>query len=270
MLDDLTGIEVMEKLTIVSRRPRDSKHFRDVITLGYRLRSKGAQVAVRLLEHWSGETLDVADGQWESALNTWRDWFHQKWPDQEKIADYKNSEKIGRYSVEELLVSVEQAGTGDLHRGREVYTKAQCANCHQFANHGQGLGPDLTSLAQRFSLREAIESTMNPSHVIPDRYASKKIVTVDGNQFSGMAVLQADGSYFVLQSDGKRIRIAAEDIEDVKESSTSAMPEGLLDSLSISEINDLFTFLMPTKQQQTAGSHKDNNSVSQAEVTPIR
>jgi putative heme-binding domain-containing protein len=270
VLDDLTGIEVMEKLTGVSRRPRNSKHFRDVITLGYRLRSEGAQVAVRLLEHWSGEKLELADGQWESALNTWRDWFHQKWPDQDEIVSQQNSEKVGRYSVAQLLVSFENTGAGDLHRGREVFTKAQCANCHQFANHGQGMGPDLTSLAQRFSLREAIESTIDPSHVIPDRYASKKIVTVDGNQFSGMAVLQADGSYFVLQSDGKRIRVAAEEIEDVKESATSAMPEGLLDSLSISEINDLFTFLMPPKQQQTVGSSQDNNSVSQAETAPIR
>jgi putative heme-binding domain-containing protein len=270
VLDDLTGIEVMLKLSGIPRRPRDAKYFRDVIVLGYRLRDQGASATVRLLEHWSGEKPDNSAGPWESTMNTWRDWFHQKWPEQEEIIVSTHSEEFGRYSVAQLLTGIEEIGAGDSQRGHEVFTKAQCAKCHQFERNGQGFGPDLTSLAQRFSLREAIESTINPSKVIPDRYASKKILTVDGNQYSGMALLQGDGSYLVLQSDGKRIRIAAKEVEEVKESATSAMPEGLLDSLSMAEINDLYSYLMPAKRQQTAGNRQENNSVSQADAAPMR
>lgn len=269
-LDDLIGIEVMDKLTAVSRRPRDAKHFRDVISLGYRLRGDGANATVRLLEHWSGEQLAVTSGSWESTMNTWRDWFHQRWPDAEKIVATKSTENVGRYSVEQLLVQLESSEPGNAQRGHKIFTTAQCAKCHQFEKTGQGIGPDLTSLVQRFSLREAIESTIDPSHVVPDRYASKKILTTDGNQFSGMAVLQADGAYSVLQSNGERVRIAADEIEAVSESSTSAMPEGLLDPFSISEINDLFSYLMPARKQQTANNAKQDNSVSRAETTPIR
>jgi putative heme-binding domain-containing protein len=109
---------------------------------------------------------------------------------------------------------------------------------------GQNVGPDLTSLAQRFSTREILESTLDPSKVVADRYSSKIVLTADGKQFNGMAINQSDGAIVVLQSDGKRVRIPAEDIEAVKPSAVSAMPTGLLDGLSESEVADLMAFLM--------------------------
>ena len=132
---------------------------------------------------------------------------------------------------------------GNVQRGHEIFTKAQCASCHRVGVHGESVGPDLTNLAQRFSLREMIESTIDPSKVIPARYASKTIQTVTGNQITGMAVEQSDGSYFILQSNGQRVRVKADEISQIKDSRVSAMPHGLLDNLSESEINDLFAFL---------------------------
>ena len=58
-----------------------------------------------------------------------------------------------------------------------------------------------------------------------------------------MAVEQSDGSYFILQSNGQRVRVKADEISQIKDSRVSAMPHGLLDNLSESEINDLFAFL---------------------------
>ena len=109
---------------------------------------------------------------------------------------------------------------------------------------GQNSGPDLTSLAQRFSTREVLDATLEPSKLISDRYASKIVLSTDGQQYSGMAMEQSDGAYVILQSDGKRIRIPAEKIEEVRESQVSVMPSGLLDNLSMSEIADLVAFMM--------------------------
>jgi len=268
ILDDLTGIEVLEKLTTVSRRPRDPKHFSDVISLGYRMHGEGTDAAVRLLEHWSGERMDVQSSDWKTKLGTWHTWYDQKFPQGEAIQVSQQQQPVGRYSVSQLLTNM-QTGLGNAQRGHDVFSKAQCATCHRVGNLGENVGPDLTNLAQRFSMREAIESTIDPSKVIPDRYASKKIMTTDGNQFAGMAVQQADGSYFILQNDGKRIRIKADDVDQVAESTTSAMPAGLLDGLSESEIKDLFTFMMQSQQQATASSRTQSETVSQVEVAPV-
>ena len=252
-------MEVLDKLATVSRRPQEAQHYYDVISLGYRLRSDGSASVIRLLEHWSGQETQVQSNQWLSRLNSWRLWYETQFPGAEKISLATSEVPIGRYSVNGLLTSIQTSASGDVRRGHEIFTKAQCASCHRVGTHGESVGPDLTNLAQRFSMREAVESTIDPSKVVPPRYASKTILTVDGNQFSGMAVKQADGSYFMLQSDGSRVRVQANQISQISESKVSAMPLGLLDNLSESEINDLFAFMM---QQQPAASVANSRTIT--------
>jgi len=233
-LDDLTGIEVLDKLSSVSRRPQEAQHYNDVISMGYRIRSQGADSVINLLEHWSGEKTSVQSNQWLTRLNSWR--------------------PLGRYSVNGLLTSLQASDGGSASRGHAVFTKAQCANCHRVGVHGESFGPDLTNLSQRFSMREVVESTINPSKVIPARYASKTILTTDGDQFTGMAIKQADDSYFILQSDGRRLRVKATEVSQAKDSKVSAMPHGLLDNFSEVEINDLFAFMMQKPEANVANA----------------
>ena len=256
VLDDLTGIEVLDKLTTVSRRPQEAQHYHDVISLGYRLRAEGSAPVIRLLEHWSGEKTQIKTNQWLTRLNSWRTWYEEEFPDGEPISLATSENPIGRYSVNGLLASIQTSEGGDPVRGHEIFNKAQCASCHRVGVHGESVGPDLTNLAQRFSLREAVESTVDPSKVVPARYASKTIVTVDGDQITGMAVEQANGSYSILQSDGRQIRVNANEISQIRESRVSAMPHGLLDNFSEVEINDLFAFMM----QQPAASVADSRT----------
>ena len=245
-LDDLTAREVLQKLTKVSRRPREPKYFRDVIELGYRLRTQGADEAIQLLEHWTGQQPALDNSNWQEQMNGWKVWFQTSWPDQPELTE-EQSQPSNQRSVEQVLGYLEQNGMGDAERGQHLFTTAQCATCHQLRGIGQNVGPDLSTVALRFSQRELLEATLEPSKVIPDRYASKILLTIDGKQFHGMAVEQPDDSMVILQSDGKRVRVPADDIEEIKDSELSAMPAGLLDELSLSEISDLMAFMMQTK-----------------------
>jgi hypothetical protein len=60
----------------------------------------------------------------------------------------------------------------------------------------------------------------------------------------------------VLQKDGKRVRIPADEIEEIKDSSVSAMPAGLLDGFSETDVRDLFAYLM----QNSGASSSDNDA----------
>ena len=111
------------------------------------------------------------------------------------------------------------------------------------------MGPDLTGLGNRFSLRESIESTVHPSKAISDRYQAKTILTVDGRVMNGIARRQADESYLVWLKDGRSVTVAPSEVEELKESKQSTMPEGLLDSLTTSEINDLFAYLLEPRRE---------------------
>jgi hypothetical protein len=54
----------------------------------------------------------------------------------------------------------------------------------------------------------------------------------------------------VLQSNGQKLRVPKDSIEDVTPTKKSAMPENLLNALSLEEIADLFAFLGESPRAQ--------------------
>ncbi len=142
---------------------------------------------------------------------------------------------------------------GSAEYGRKLFAKAQCINCHRFGARGDGIGPDLSTVSRRFQKKEILESILFPSQVISDQYASKTVLTTDGRSITGLAAPQADGSLIVLQSNGQKASIQAADIEKIIPSKVSAMPEGLLNSLTLEEIADLFSYLNQSAEANVAG-----------------
>ena len=243
-LDDLTSSDVLHKLAKVGQRPKEAKHYQQAIEVGYRLRGDGAHLAADLLHHWSGQTEADDTPDWRIRLATWTAWYESNFPNGEAIATDINQKTIGVYSTAAIVDQIEKSGLGDAVAGKHIFEKANCAACHRVGNQGRSGGPELTDIATRFSLREAVEATVNPSAVVSDRYRSKRILTVDGIVHEGMTMEQTDGSYVLLDQQGKRIRIDANDVQEIGDSSHLAMPEGLLDGLSTTEVSDLMAYLM--------------------------
>lgn len=57
----------------------------------------------------------------------------------------------------------------------------------------------------------------------------------------------------VLQSDGGKETLPADEIEEIELSKTSTMPEGLLNPLTLEQVADLFAFLMEGSNGNMAG-----------------
>ena len=84
------------------------------------------------------------------------------------------------------------------------------------------------------------------------------ILTDEGQTFAGMAAENSDGSWLVLQADGKRVRIEKDSVEDIKESELSPMPAQLLDSLTMEEIADLMAFLDQGDSYQSSNAESSD------------
>ena len=63
-----------------------------------------------------------------------------------------------------------------------------------------------------------------------------------------------NGSWIVLKSDGERMSVSADEVEDVADLQQSAMPEGLLNNLSPRDVADLLRFLESEKLGRVADS----------------
>jgi putative heme-binding domain-containing protein len=249
LLEPPAGREICAKLTEVDQAPQEPESIRQAILLGLRMRQKepekpdAAANALGLLQYWTDEPLAV-DKPEEEQLAAWQKWFTAKYPDA-LAPSLPEVPETAKYTVEELveyLASEQAAGVST--RGAEQYVKAQCAKCHRFDGQGESLGPDLTTVASRFTGKELIESIVHPSHAISSQYASKTIRTTDGRALTGLVVPGAAGETVVILPTAERVILTPKQIEATKASKLSAMPEGLLDTLTLEEVADLFAYLM--------------------------
>ena len=149
------------------------------------------------------------------------------------------------------------ASTEGLAGNREhsvaIFDKAQCVKCHRFGTRGEGVGPDLSTVSLRFQRREIVESVIHPSHVISDQYASKTVQTEHGMQFTGIVGEAGVGAVVVLQSNGEKVTVPRNEINQIFPSQKSAMPEGLFNTLTLEEIADLFAYIWRSWQAEHRG-----------------
>ncbi len=157
------------------------------------------------------------------------------------------------------IVDAMTAATGfdqaNFDRGRSLYFAASCHKCHRHAGMGGSIGPDLTSIPSKFDVSYVIEQIIEPSKVISDQYQSKLVLTEDGRTFTGL-VSQAEGKTVIYTADinAQPITIDDNEVQAIKPSNVSQMPEGLIDGLNAEELRDLSAYLM-------SGGDPDNEKV---------
>lgn len=135
---------------------------------------------------------------------------------------------------------------GDPAAGRRVFFRSTCCNCHAHSGRGASTGPDLTTLAGQMTSRRLLESILEPSKEVGPRYVPWRVVTVDGKVLTGLKLDAAGvGDQLRFQgADGITFEIPLGEIETQEVISTSIMPAGLQDSLSLEELRDLIAFLL--------------------------
>lgn len=143
----------------------------------------------------------------------------------------------------QALLQASSSLTGDSKHGQIVYQE-KCALCHG----GQSsLGPSLAGVAMRFSRADLSKAIFEPSRDISDRFRSIRVLTTDGEIFTGMIVYNAADGTTLQTATGSIVRINQEDIEDKGYSTESLMPSGLLDEKSPADVADLFAYLSTLK-----------------------
>lgn len=129
---------------------------------------------------------------------------------------------------------------GDSIAGQKLYEERQCNRCHNGKN---ALGPSLDGVGKRFGVADLFRATVDPNHHLPDRYRPKLILTVDGDLIMGMVVYESVDGLTVQTQDGGTHRINSDDIEEVRVSSVSMMPEGLMQGLNLNDAANLMAYL---------------------------
>ncbi len=138
---------------------------------------------------------------------------------------------------------------GDPKRGEKLFWSPtlQCSRCHRIGERGTAVGPDLSTIGTVRSRDDLLESLLEPSRRIEPKYASYSAATTGGVSLTGLLVRRDEKWVVLRDGQGKEMILAAEDVEELRPSRTSLMPDGQLADLTAQEAADLIDYLASLK-----------------------
>ena len=131
--------------------------------------------------------------------------------------------------------------SADAQRGKQIFKK-HCAVCHRIDDVGVDVAPDISDSRVR-SGEQYLTDILQPNRAIDANYVDYSLVTEDGRIFRGIIATETATSVTLKQPEGKTYTFRRDEIEELRSSGTSLMPEGMEKQISHQDMADLIAFI---------------------------
>ncbi len=135
--------------------------------------------------------------------------------------------------------------TGDPVKGKAIFTKT-CAACHKLEGVGHELGPNLSAMKNR-GMDAILTNVLDPNAEVNPQYLSYNCNLDDGRQVTGIIQSETATSVTFIRGEGLKDVVSRSNIETLKSTGLSLMPEGLEKDISVEAMADLIAYLMNVK-----------------------
>lgn len=139
---------------------------------------------------------------------------------------------------------------GDAQRGKQVFFSTAgvaCKSCHRIGQEGTDIGPDLSTIGNKYSQAELLESILQPSKRIDAKYLTYLAETADGRVLSGLLVSKDDQQVVLRDASNMLHHLPATEVEQLVVRKESLMPELLLRDMTAQQVADLLAYLSSLK-----------------------
>ncbi len=130
---------------------------------------------------------------------------------------------------------------GDVARGRQQFRRV-CAACHQLEGYGESIGADLKAIRDR-GLAAVLLNTLDPNREVKPQYLNYVVIRDDGRTLTGMIAAETANSLTIRKADGTSEDVLRVNIEAIRSTGVSFMPEGLERELDVAAMADLLAYL---------------------------
>ncbi|MDB6056431.1 MAG: putative rane-bound dehydrogenase, partial [Verrucomicrobiales bacterium] len=262
---------------------RDTKQDEDLKTLGGLLdpavslrlqkaalaglrRNRTAKVPELVISHWPTMSPSLRQASMELLLSR-EEWTKQLLAEMQKGSLNKNQLplanrqlllKSGNKEIQELAQAIwksdssDRAGvikkyraalalTGDRLKGRAIWSK-NCVVCHNFHGEGATVGPSLTPLTDK-TPEDFLVAILDPNDAVEPRFTAYNIETKDGRSITGIMKTETGTTMTVALAGGNTETILRSDVQEIRASGRSLMPEGLEQSMTPQDLADLIAYL---------------------------
>jgi hypothetical protein len=141
--------------------------------------------------------------------------------------------------LEEYLLLAKTSG--DAAKGKLLFKK-HCATCHTHSGEGANIGPDLSGVAVH-TKEHLLTDILDPSRNVEGNYRVYTVLTTDGRIFNGLLAAETRTTVELIDSEAKKHLLLRENIEEMKASPKSLMPDGFEKQMTKDELGDLLAFL---------------------------
>lgn len=131
--------------------------------------------------------------------------------------------------------------SGDSGRGRVLFEK-HCASCHRLGGVGNEFGPKLAALTDK-SPTKLLTAVLDPNQAVEAKYRGYVAVTGDGRVLTGLIARESSGSVTLAGADGRAVELLRKEIDELRDTGRSFMPEGLERDLTPQDLADVFAFV---------------------------
>ena len=134
---------------------------------------------------------------------------------------------------------------GDIDRGR-VHFRKTCAACHKLEGFGESIGADLNTIRDRGNAAVLL-NILDPNREVKPQFLSYVIVLDSGRTLTGMIAAETANSLTLRKPDNTTETILRVNIEEIKETGLSFMPEGLEKTLDTTAMANVLAYLNSIK-----------------------
>ncbi len=130
--------------------------------------------------------------------------------------------------------------TASVETGKQVFEK-NCAKCHLSQAERGRIGPDLSGVNNK-TQEELLAHILDPNFEIQSNYTNYIIVTKDGQILDGLLAGESAESV-TLRGEYNDVSVRRSEIEEMRASAVSLMPEGLEKDMSRQDLADVIAYL---------------------------
>jgi putative heme-binding domain-containing protein len=130
---------------------------------------------------------------------------------------------------------------GDAARGRGVFQKV-CASCHRLEGVGHEIAPNLASFRDR-GPEAILVNVLDPNREVNPQFVNYTLVAKDGRTVTGIIAAETANSVTLRRADDATDTIERREIDELRASGLSLMPEGLEKQIDQAAMADLLAYL---------------------------
>jgi putative membrane-bound dehydrogenase-like protein len=147
---------------------------------------------------------------------------------------------VARY-LQELKLTGESNSEASKAAGARLFAE-QCSVCHRPKDGTPALGPSIENLGH-WTNEQWVTAVIDPNQTVEPKFQQSTILTTSGQVFTGIVVERSSQMLRMATTDGKTQEVPSDEVEELKKSSVSLMPEGIEEKLTPQQLGEIISFL---------------------------